>query len=129
MTMDRNRPTPTGFDLFLDNIRELRWHRYGYWIGICPQCGSDWLQVFELDLEARCRRCHLNSFGLEEFQKKFLGNSQEAPPRKEVLPTRGNCEICGAEFEILPYTRRRKQYCGGRCQKRAERQRKKGGKE
>jgi hypothetical protein len=127
---------PESLRPILGLLKKVRYSHHDCWRARCV-CGSDELRIFELGLEVRCLSCGTESVGVAQFLEKFIEEKtarvkardtdlpgEEAPkPKKARL---GSCEYCGAEFEILPYTRRRKQYCGSRCQKRAERERRRG---
>ena len=112
---------------FQENIRGLEHSHLDCYIGICPACGRRELRVFDSDpVEVRCASCTLWTFGIEEFTRKVLNKdaSTVAGEKGEAASGMGWCVICGEQFEMSRYTRRKREFCSAKCRKRAERQRK-----
>lgn len=119
----------TELRFFQENIQELEHKGRDLYIGRCPACGQKELRVFETDpVEVRCESCTLWTFGVEEFTRKVLNKvaSTVAGERGEAASGIGWCVVCGEQFTMSRYTKRKKEYCSTRCRKRAERQRKRG---
>lgn len=76
----------------------------------CPRCHEWEFRFFDTEpIEWRCASCHLEGFGVEEFIQKLRGSGFDL------------CRMCGKPFRVPAYIRRKKEYCGATCRKRAQR--------
>lgn len=115
---------PESLRPILGRLKDVRYSHGDCWRARCV-CGADELRIFELGLEIRCPSCGVNTFGVDQFLERFMGEETAQAEVPEPKASEPKCKVCGEPLKILPYTRRRKEYCSGKCQKRAERERKK----
>lgn len=78
-------------------LRQLKKVRYSHgdcWRARCV-CGSDELRIFVMGREARCSACGMNTFGLEQFLERFMGDFGKDAPSE--LPEAKSIVVPGKE--------------------------------